>query len=235
MYKIVVLAGGKGTRLRPYTENIPKPLVKLGSKTLIEYVLSNIKRAGFNKAIIATGYLGEMIESYLGNNWNGLELKYFREKELEGTAGCLVKMKEVLDENFLVVMADHITTISLDQLYNTHISARAIATIALKPYNIIIEYGVAKLEQDKIIEFEEKPTYQFYINTGIYALNKKIFNYIELGSDFAKDVFPKILSNKEKISYYLSEEFWTDIGRVKDYEFYRDQLAMIEVYSKLLK
>ncbi len=235
MHKVIILAGGKGTRLRPYTENLPKPLVRLGSKTLIEYVLGNVKRAGLDKVIIAIGHLGHMIEDYLGSEWNGIKIEYYREKELEGTAGCLLKMKNVLEENFIVLMGDHITTIDVMDMYNKHIKSNVIATIALKPYNVIIEYGVAKVEQEFIVGFDEKPTYQYYINTGIYVLNKEIFNYIKIGDDFAKDVFPKLLKDGKKIGHYVSDEYWTDIGRVKDYEFYRDQLSIMEVYSKLFK
>lgn len=235
MYKVVILAGGKGTRLRPYTENFPKPLVRLGSKTLIEYVLGNVKRAGIDKVIIATGYLGEMIEDYLGQEWQGIKIKYYGEKELEGTAGCLVKMQDVLEENFIILMGDHITTIDIMDMYRTHLNNKVDVTIALKPYNVIIEYGVAKIDGNLIVGFEEKPTYKYYINTGIYVLNKTVFNYIKVGNDFAKDVFPRLLKEGRKLGYYISNEFWTDIGRVKDYEFYRDQLSMIEVYSKLFK
>ncbi|MCS7122684.1 MAG: sugar phosphate nucleotidyltransferase [Candidatus Micrarchaeota archaeon] len=233
MYRVVVLAGGKGQRLRPYTENLPKPLLKIGSKTLIEYVMSNIKRAGFREIIIATGHLGEQIEGYLGNRWNGIKIEYYREKELEGTAGCLVKMREVLDENFIVVMGDHITTIDLKELYNTHRSRGAMATITLKNHNVIIEYGVASISNNHIERFEEKPTYTFYINTGIYALNRAVLDHVKVGDDFAKDVFPRLLKLGYKLDYYLTDEFWADIGRVKDYEFFRDQLSMIEVFNIL--
>lgn len=233
MYRVVVLAGGKGQRLRPYTENIPKPLLKIGSKTLIEYVLSNLKRAGFREVIIATGHLGEQIESYLGSRWSGIKIEYFREKELEGTAGCLVKMRDILDDNFLVVMGDHITTIDLKELYNTHKSKGAMVTIALKNHNVIIEYGVASISEDSIRSFEEKPTYTFYINTGIYALNRAVLDHIKVGDDFAKDVFPKLLKLGYRLDYYLTDEFWADIGRVKDYEFFRDQLSLIEVFNTL--
>ncbi|MEM1971016.1 MAG: nucleotidyltransferase family protein [Candidatus Anstonellales archaeon] len=233
MYKVVILAGGKGQRLRPYTENTPKPLLRVGKWTLIEYVLSNVKRAGFDKVIIATGHLGDQIEEYLGNRWNGVGIKYYREKELEGTAGCLLKMKDDLADNFLVLMGDQITTIDLKNIYSNHIAKASNLTIALKIHNVIIEYGVAMIDNNRILNFEEKPTYTYYINTGIYVIKKNILDHIRVGEDFAKDVFPKLLNQGIPIDYYITDEFWADIGRVKDYEFYRDQMSLIEVYNKL--
>ncbi len=231
--KVVVLAGGRGQRLRPYTDRLPKPMLPLGTKPILAYILNNIKKAGFQEVLIATGFMHKKIESYFGNEYQGMKITYSKEDKPEGTAGSLVKAKDLLDEDFLVLMGDQLTTIDLRELYEFHKRKKALSTIVLKEHEIFIEYGTAIINGENIVSFEEKPVIKKYINTGIYAFNKRIFEYIKVGDDFGKDVFPSLLKNKEEINYLLTDKFWVDIGRVKDYEFYRDLMSVSELYHEL--
>ncbi|NPA21972.1 MAG: nucleotidyltransferase family protein [Candidatus Micrarchaeota archaeon] len=231
--KVVILAGGRGQRLRPYTDRTPKPMLPLGSKPILAYILNNVKKAGFDEVLLATGFMHDQIERYFGNEYKGIRIHYAVEEKPEGTAGSLVKVKDMLDEDFLVLMGDQLTTIQLHKFYQKHLENDAIASIVLKEHEIPIEYGTALIDGEKITAFEEKPVIKKYINTGIYALNKRIFDYIKVGDDFGKDVFPALLRNNEKIGYCLTDKFWVDIGRVKDYEFYRDLMSVSELYHEL--
>ena len=232
-HRVVILAGGKGQRLRPYTEKKPKPLLDLGEYPIIHYVLKNVKNAGFKSVLITVGTMADQIIEYLENKYLGLSIEYSVEQSPEGTAGCLVKVKDKLDNNFLVLMADQFTTIDLNQVYNYHLEKNSIATIVLKQYPILLEYGVANIEDNNLVSFEEKPAIDKLINTGVYGFNKKILEYIKVGDDFAKDVFPNLLKSKISINYYISNEFWTDIGTVKEYENFRSIISIIEAYYKL--
>ncbi len=236
--KAIVLCGGRGQRLRPYTDHTPKPLLKIGDKPVLEYVIANLKKNGVKEVFLAVGYLGEMIESYFGDGKElGIKIKYKYEEKPLNTAGALKQFKEdELGENFFVVAGDHLTSWNLREMGKHHLSKKPIVTIGLIPKELSLEYGIAEVEGGYIKGFKEKPMKKYLINTGIYAMNKKILGLIKEGEDFSKHVFPRLLEKNEKILAYIdNREFWMDIGRVKDYERMNELLSVIRLESKLFR
>lgn len=221
--KVFILCGGQGTRLRPYTYSIPKPMLKLGKKPILQYVVQNLKLNGFRDLILTVGYKKEKIMDYFGDGAAfGVKIEYSIEDEPKNTAGSILDYKNKINQSFLVVMGDHLTDVKFSDMMAMHKKSNAIATIALTRQEMQLEYGIAELSSSNnspsIVDFKEKPKYDFFINTGIYAFEPEIFAYIKERDDFAKQVFPRLLSAKKKINPYIFEEYWVDIGRVSDYQ-----------------
>ncbi len=237
MKEVVVLAGGRGQRLRPYTDVEPKPMLRVGRRPILEFVLTNIKRNGFKDVVIAAGYKSERIKDYFGDGSKlDLNIDYVIEEEPKNTAGALIDLKDMLKDDFLVVMGDHLTDMNLRALMEFHKKEEAIVTIALKKVKEAIEYGVVDVEGSVVKGFKEKPIMAHYINTAIYAMNKEVFNFIEPYTDIAKDVLPRISKERpNKLKAYISEDYWQDVGRVKDYEKMRDIFSAVELYLRLFR
>ncbi len=233
----VVLCGGRGQRLRPYTDHIPKPMLKIAGKPVLEYVIKNLIKNEVEKAYFAVGYLGEKIEEYFKDGKDfGIDIEYKYEDRPLNTAGALVQFKEKLKEDFYIVSGDHLTTWNLKAMGEYHKRVQAMATIGFIPKKTALDFGIAEIENGYVKEFKEKPMEEYMINTGIYVMNKKAFKYIEIGKDLSKNVFPEMLKNKEKIGAYVDDkEFWIDIGRVQDYERMNEQLSIIRLETKLFR
>ncbi len=217
--KAFVLCGGHGTRLRPYTYSIPKPMLKMGRKPILQYVVENLKLNGFTDLVLTVGYKKEQIMDYFGDGKKfGVKIEYAVEDEPKNTAGSILDYRGKVKETFLVVMGDHLTDVDLKRMAETHRKSGAIATIALTKQEMQLEYGIVGLKGNEIVEFNEKPRYDFFINTAMYAFEPEIFDYIKGKEDFAKHVFPRLISAKKKINAYVFDEYWVDVGRVSDYE-----------------
>lgn len=230
MVKAIVLCGGKGTRLRPYTYTIPKPMLPLGKKPILEYVLQTLKNAGITDVTLAVGYLHEQIKEYFGDGKRmGLKLSYSVEKKEAGTAGSIVPLAGQFKETFVVMMGDHMSNIDIAKLVEFHRKQGGIATVALNRKGIPLEYGVADLEGSRIARFREKPIVENLVNSGVYVFEPKIFDYIHVGDDFANDVFPLLLEKKEKISGFIFADYWLDIGRTTDYEQINQLISIIDL------
>lgn len=230
--KAFVLAGGEGTRLKPYTYSVPKPMLLLAGKPILEYVFSNLKRCGITEVIVTVGYQHEQIEGYFGDGSKiGMKIEYCVEKERMNTAGSITTKK--INETFAVVMGDHITNINLKDMLDHHQKSKAIATIALYKDILPLEYGVAQVNNGNIIGFKEKPLLEHLYNTAIYIFEKEIYDYINDKEDFAKDVIPRLISQNKKINSYIFDDVWFDIGRVSDYEKLAELLKVIKVVNDL--
>lgn len=233
MTKTFVLCGGVGTRLRPYTNTIPKPMLMLGRKPILEYVLANLKRSGFTDLVLTVGYLQQQIVDYFGDGKKfGVKIEYSVESHDDklGTAGSIYAYRKKVKEPFLVVMGDHLTNVNLRKLYDYHTERTGIATIAFKKTGVPLDYGVAHIDSDgHVIRFEEKPIMENLINSGIYAFNPEIFDYMTQKCDFAKDVFPALLNKSKKMNAYLFDEYWVDIGRLDDYEKLNTTISVAEL------
>lgn len=217
--KTFILAGGEGTRLRPYTYATPKPMLQLGGKPILQYVVENLKRAGMKDLVITCGYKHEQIVAHFGDGSKfGVKMEFAIEKEKMNTAGSILPLRGKARETFAVVMGDHITNIDMAEMLKSHRKSGAIATIALYHAKTPLEYGVAKVEGGSITGFSEKPVLEHYYNTAIYIFEPDIFSYIREKEDFAKDVFPRLLAAGKKINPYIFGGVWFDIGRVSDYE-----------------
>lgn len=217
--KAFVLCGGKGTRLRPYTYSVPKPMLKVRGKPILQHVVENLKLNGITDLVLTVGYKREQIMGYFKDGKPfGVRIEYAIENEPKNTAGSILEYKGKIHETFFVVMGDHITDINLKKMLESHKKARAFATLALAKHEIKLEYGVVETKGDEISGFREKPQLQFLVNTGIYAFEPEIFDFINEKEDFAKQVFPRLLSSGKKLHSYILSESWMDVGRVSDYE-----------------
>lgn len=233
--KAIILCGGEGTRLRPYTYNAPKPMLKLGNRPILEYVLLNLKRNGFKEFIFTVGYLSDQIQEYFGDGSRfDVSIEYYVEKERLNTAGSVLQAKDIIDDTFFVGMGDQVTGIDVKEMLNFHKMKNNIATLGLKMQSTPYEYGIVEIDSNDHVEnFKEKPILTSFINSGMYLFEPTIFDYIRNKEDFAKDVFPRLLNEGKKISAYKFNEFWADIGRVHDYETMNNSMSVIELSMSL--
>jgi NDP-sugar pyrophosphorylase family protein len=232
MNKAIVLCGGKGTRLRPYTYSIPKPMLPLGRRPILEFVVNNLKANGFDDILFTVGYLKESIMDYFRDGSEfGVSIDYMVEEDELNTAGSILAAKEFAgNDGFLVSMGDHLTTINLRDMAAFHAQKKCVATVALKSIGTPLEYGVAELDrEERIYKFDEKPIMQNFINAGIYMFEPAIYRHIKKGDDFARNVFPRLLAKNEPISGYIFNEYWMDIGRIHDYEHVNQIMSIIDM------
>jgi NDP-mannose synthase len=229
--KTVILAGGKGTRLAPYTTIFPKPLVPIGDRPILEIIIRQLVNQGFRDILLSVGYLGELIEAYFKNgfrNFRGLELNYYRESQPLGTAGSLA-MIPGLDQTFLAMNGDILTTIDYRKLVEHHLQSQAALTVAMHQKEIKIDLGVLETNgSDELTGYREKPVYSFEVSMGIYVYEPRVLRYIPKGKylDFP-DLVRLLLEKGERVVGYRSQDFWLDIGRREDYE-----LAQSEYQSR---
>lgn len=232
--KAVIMAGGQGSRLRPLTCDLPKPMVPIVNYPVMEHIINLLKRYGITDIAVTTYYLPGVIEDYFGKGekW-GVNLHYFIEEEPLGTAGSVHNADQFLDETFLVISGDAITDFDLEKGISFHREKQADATLIMAKEEIPLEYGVIMTdEQGEIVRFLEKPNWgQVFsdtINTGIYVLEPSIFDLYQKGVnfDFSKDLFPLMLREKKRLYGVALEGYWNDIGNLEEY--YRTQFDLLE-------
>lgn len=218
----VILCGGKGTRLRPVTYEIPKALIPIQGKTITEHLFDLFKKYGITNIILAVGYMKDKIKNHFGDGSKfGVKITYVEESKPKGTAGPLRLAQKYLKNSFIVTNGDELKDINIDEMYKLHKNSKALATIALTTVEDPSKYGVAKLSGSKILEFVEKPKKDApsrLINSGFYILEPEIIGLIP--KDFAmleKDVFPKIASMNRLYGYHFSGQ-WFDTGNIKSWE-----------------
>ncbi len=220
--KTVILAGGKGTRLAPYTTIFPKPLVPIGDRPILEIIIRQLANQGFLDILLSVGYLGELIEAYFQNghrNISGLKLDYFRESQPLGTAGSLAMIPD-LDDTFLAMNGDILTTLNYRALVEHHRQHQSALTIAMHRKSINIDLGVLETNDcGDLTGYREKPFYSFDVSMGIYVYEPHVLRYIPKGQymDFP-DLVQLLLEMGEKVTGFQSKDYWLDIGRREDYE-----------------
>ena len=218
--KAIILAGGKGTRLTPYTTILPKPLMPIGNMPILEVVIRQLKGYGFAEVTLAVGYLAELIMAYFddGSRYE-IKINYSKEEKPLGTAGPLALIPE-LSSTFLVMNGDVLTTLDYVELVRYHQAQGAVATIAMHKRSVNIDLGVMKTNsQNELIEYIEKPTLHYHVSMGIYIFEPKVLDYIKPGESLD---FPELvrilLANGERVLAYPYDGYWLDIGRQDDYE-----------------
>lgn len=218
--KAVVLAGGKGTRLAPYTKILPKPLMPIGDKPILEILIHQIKLAGINKVVLTVGHLSKLIKSYFQDGSHlGVNISYSYEEEPLGTAGPL-SLIENLNKTFLVTNGDVLSNLDLDAFIKSHQKSGAAATIAMYNKKVNIDLGVIKLDGgSEVIGYLEKPSYIYPVSMGIYAFEPRVLQYIPHNQylDFP-DLVLKLIEQKEKVYGFPFKGYWRDLGRREDYE-----------------
>ncbi len=218
---VVIMAGGLGTRLKPLTDHCPKPMVKIGSKPLLETILNSFIDQGFSKFFIAVNYMAEIIKKHFGDGsqW-GVEINYLTEEKKMGTAGALGLLPEKPDKPLLVMNGDLLTKVNYKQLLDYHSESRAVATMCVREYSFQLPYGVIKIENGRRIrEIEEKPVHHFFVNAGIYVLEPQVLQY--LPADTCIDMttlFERIIEQKLETSVFPIREYWIDIGYHEELE-----------------
>ena len=225
--RAVILAGGKGTRLAPLTEVIPKPLVPLGGKPILETVIIHLQRCGFHHITLAVGYMGDLIRAYFqdGAKW-GVKIDYSFESNPLGTAGPLALI-DGLNETFLVMNADVLTNLDYRELIQYHKIQGGVATIGAYQREVTIDLGVILLNGDnRIKEYLEKPTSTYLVSMGIYVFEPKILKFIEpeIYLDFP-DLVQRLLSRDLPVNHYPFQGYWLDIGRHDDYQKAAEEYA----------
>jgi len=218
--KAIILAGGKGTRLKPYTTVFPKPLVPIDDMPILEVVIRQLKYFGFSEVTIAVGHLAELIVAYFGDGQKyGLKIDYALEDAPLGTAGPLATIPN-LTETFLVMNGDVLTTLDFGALTAYHWQTKAAATIAMHERTVKIDLGVLQTnEQDELIDYIEKPSYHYRVSMGIYVFEPVVLSHIRPGEylDFPTLV-GLLLQNHRKVMGFPYAGYWLDIGRPDDYE-----------------
>lgn len=217
---VVIQAGGLGSRLGKLTENIPKPLLKIGEKPLLEHIIDGFVYFGFRKFIVTLNYRGEMIEEYLGDGSRyGVEIRYVKEKKALGTAGALYMCREIIDsEDIIMVNGDILTGLDYEEFLKYHKRNDNSITVGALEHVVQIPYGVIETHKDEITGLREKPAFEFFINSGIYALKKEVINLVpENGFMDMTTVIEKGKEQGIKEMVYPVNEYWRDIGRVEDY------------------
>jgi NDP-sugar pyrophosphorylase family protein len=215
----IILAGGKGTRLKPYTMLFPKPLVPIGDYPILEIIVRQLVRAGFDRITISTGHLAELIQAYFGDGrrWN-VPIEYVREETPLNTAGAL-KLVKNCEDDFLVMNGDILTTLDYGEFFAQHVKRGGLATIATKSRESLIDFGVIETDEHGFLaRYKEKPVFSFAVSMGIYALSKAAQDLIGDGESLGMpDLLLRIKANGGPVYCNESDCYWLDIGRVDDY------------------
>jgi len=217
---VVLMAGGKGTRLRPLTENCPKPLLKVNGKPVLEIIIEKMIGYGFYKFFLSVNYKSEMIADYFGDGskWN-ITINYLREKERSGTAGSLSLLPKPVEKPIIVMNADLLTTINMNQLLEYHSINGSSATMCVRKYEFQIPFGVVNVDQETLISIEEKPLKDFFVNAGIYVLEPDVLEFIPRSTFYdMPDLLNVLLKKQRKVAVFPIGEYWLDIGRKHDFD-----------------
>ena len=215
---ILIMAGGFGKRMMPLTENLPKPMLKVAGKPILEHIILNAKAQGFRKFIISLHYLGNLIIDHFGDGSNlDISIQYIHESEPLGTAGAMALIDPLPNLPFIVTNGDIITDVNYANLLHFHESNKSQATMAIKKYELQNPYGVVNIKGLEITSFEEKPIQISYVNAGIYALNPSSLKYLKVNEPCdMPDFFELLKNNNHLITAYPIHETWADVGRPID-------------------
>lgn len=228
---VVIMAGGKGLRLRPHTQHCPKPLIQISGKPILEHIINRAKSDGFQHFVIAIHYLGDMIKDYFGNGSKfGVEIEYLCEPTPLGTAGALSLFHPKSDESFVVTNGDVISDINYGKLLDFHRINNAMGTMAVRFHEWHHPFGVVQTDGIEIVGFEEKPVSRTQINAGVYALRPEILNKLSDNQHcHMPNLFEKIQKNGLRVLAYPMYEPWIDIGNPDDLKIANQSVVEIDI------
>jgi dTDP-glucose pyrophosphorylase len=223
---MVIMAGGKGTRLHPHTQNYPKPLLPVAGKPILEHIINRAKLAGFSNFILAVYHLGDLIQEYFGDGEKlGVRIDYLKEASPLGTAGALSLLNPLPESTLIVTNGDVITDVHYDQLLDFHNEQKALATMAVRIYESQNPFGTVQTEGFEIVGYEEKPISLTQINAGVYAIEPKALELLEKGASCDMPVlFEKLRARDLKTIAYPIHESWIDVGRPEDLKRANEEL-----------
>ena len=219
--KAVILAGGRGTRLKPYTHVLPKPLMPVGTFPVLEIILRQFAMNGFRDVILSTGYLSEIIKSFCGTGERfGVKILYSREDKLLGTAGPLGSLKDELKQTFLVTNGDILTAINFSDFIKQHKEQGALLTMGLKKRRYNIQFGVVKLDNNQnVLDYIEKPTQEHMVSIGMYLMEPAILDYIKPKTYLdLPDLIKQLINHGEKVQGFVVDNLWLHLSRADDFE-----------------
>lgn len=222
---IVLMVGGLGKRLRPYTNNRPKPLLEIGGKPILEHILEKLIKHGFKQFFFSVNYKAEMFVDYFGNgeSW-GVKIDYLHENTSLGTGGGLSLLPKSPRAPIIVMNGDLLTDINFDSLLRFHESQHSVATMAVREHDVQVPFGVVRFDGTQITEIDEKPIHKFFVNAGIYVLSPQSLDYVPEKKYFdMPSLFEHLISSGQRTSAYPLREYWIDIGRIEEYEKARSE------------
>ncbi len=217
---VVLMVGGLGTRLRPLTENTPKPMLEVGGKPILETIVKRFVDSGFTNITMCLGYKSDVIQDYFRDGGGfGANIDYIVEEKRMGTAGALTLLEKRPDGPFFVMNGDLLTNIDFEKMLDFHTEHDSKATMCIREYDIEVPYGVVNVASENIISIEEKPIHSFFVNAGIYLLEPECIDLIPDNKFYdMPTLFQKLIKFKEKTIPFPLKEYWLDIGRIPDYE-----------------
>jgi NDP-sugar pyrophosphorylase family protein len=224
MSRAVVLAGGEGTRLRPYTAVLPKPLLPIGDRPVLEIVIEQLHSCGFTHITMATGYMAELIEAVLNHRKaNGVVIDYVREAEPLGTVGPLAMIDDLEDGPFLVMNGDVLTNLDYGLLFADHVASGAAATIASTTRHVQVTLGVLECSDEddpgRLTGYIEKPQMTYGVSMGVYCFSPEVLAYIDPGRYLdLPELVLRLIEQGESVRSWRSDAYWVDLGRREDYE-----------------
>jgi NDP-sugar pyrophosphorylase family protein len=209
------MAGGKGTRLMPLTQNCPKPMIKVAGRPILERLILHLVGFGIRKVYISINYHGDMIQTYFGDgSFFGCSIEYLSEKEALGTGGALSLLPKQPNHPFIVMNGDLVTQVNIARLLEFHEQVKAEATIAGRTYQVELPYGIIETDEDRLVKLQEKPLIHYLINAGIYVFNPEVLSLVPNEQYFPIiRLFDVLLEKKAFVGVYVLNEEWIDVGR----------------------
>jgi dTDP-glucose pyrophosphorylase len=216
----IIMAGGKGTRLKPLTNDTPKPLLQIGGKEIISYNFDRLAQYGITNQFITVNYLGQKIQDYCDNYDKKINFQIIHETEFLGTAGAisLIDYKKFQHDLVLIMNSDLLTNVDYEDFFNSFLEHNADMMVASVPYNVNLPYAIFELDNKEIRSFSEKPTYTYYANAGIYLIKKELLTVIPKKEFFdATDLMNSVMKKNKKLLHYPIRSYWLDIGKHEDF------------------
>jgi len=215
----VIMAGGRGERLRPFTDTVPKPMLIVGDKPIIDHNIDRLIKFGITDIIISVRHLSEVIMDHLGDGSSkGINITYLHEDDPLGTIGALGSIECINTDHILLMNSDILTNIDFEDFFNHYLNNGSAMCVASIPYQIQVPYAVLDIKDNQILSFIEKPSYTYYSNAGIYFMNKELQNFIPKNTFYnATDLMQSLISKGKKVVHYPMLNYWLDIGRQQDY------------------
>ncbi len=229
--EVVMMAGGEGSRLFPLTEKIPKSMVPIGGKPILEHNIDRLIQFGISKISFAINHLGEQIEAHFGDgSAKGITIKYIKENQKQGTIGALSLLKDTQFNHILLMNADLLTNIDFESFFREFLKYDADVSVACFPYQISVPYATVETDAENIIGLKEKPVLTYYANAGIYLIKKECISSIPQNTFYeATQFIEKMIEQKRKVVYYPILDYWLDIGQIDDYHKAQEDIKHIKL------
>ena len=223
--KVILMVGGLGTRLRPLTNDVPKPMLDVGNKPILHTIVENFAKYGYTDIIMGVNYKSEIIKEYFGNGDKfGVKIEYVLESQRMGTAGALSLLQKRPKDDFFVMNGDLLTNVNFEYLHEYHKDSNALASICIRKYEMQVPYGVVNVRANKVTSIEEKPTQSFFVSAGIYMFSPIVLDFIPKGVFYdMPTLLGELLKQGFAVYPFFIREYWLDIGKMDEYRRANDE------------